>query len=78
MVDAVQILALELGVRFLTDYLRGDSYFGLGPTDLPNLNKRRAMVQLTLFERLCEKSFQLRETVERLWKEYRPDKHART
>jgi len=78
MVDAVQILALELGVRFLADYLRGDSYFGLGPTDLPNLNKRRAMVQLTLFERLCEKSFQLRETIERLWKEYRPDKHART
>jgi len=24
-------MALELGVRFLTDYLRGDSYFMLGP-----------------------------------------------
>ena len=70
MVDAVQILALELGVRFLADYLRGDSYFGLGPTDLPNLNKRRAMVQLTLFERLREKAPQLHETVERLWKEH--------
>jgi len=72
MVDAVQILALELGVRFLADYLRGDSYFGLGPTDLPNLNKRRAMVQLTLFERLQEKAPELRETVERLWEENRP------
>lgn len=52
MTDAVQIIALELGVRFLSDYLRGDSYFRLGPADPPDLNKTRAMVQLTLFERL--------------------------
>ena len=70
MVDAVKILALELGVRFLADFLRGDSYFGLGPTDLPDLNKRRAMVQLTLFERLQEKAPQLHETVEQLWKHH--------
>ena len=69
MVESVEILALELGVRFLTDYLRGDSYFRLGPTDLPNLNKRRAMVQLTLFERLRAKAPELRETIDRLWKE---------
>ena len=24
---AVQVIALELGVRFLADYLRGDTYF---------------------------------------------------
>jgi hypothetical protein len=52
MVDAVRILALELGVRFLADYLRGDSYFRLGPADPVDLNKTRAMVQLTLFQRL--------------------------
>lgn len=52
MTAAVQIIALELGVRFLSDYLRGDSYFRLGPADAPDLNKVRAMVQLTLFERL--------------------------
>lgn len=52
MVDAVQTIALELGVRFLADYLRGDSYFQLGPADPPNLNKIRAIAQLTLFERL--------------------------
>jgi hypothetical protein len=69
MVDSVEILALELGVRFLTDYLRGDSYFRLGPTDLPNLNKRRAMVQMTLFERLRAKAPELRETIARLWSE---------
>jgi len=69
MVDAVQILALELGVRFLADFLRGDSYFGLGPTDLPDLNKRRAMVQLTLFERLQEKAPQLHQTIDQHWKQ---------
>ena len=52
MVDAVQSIALELGVRFMTDYLRGDNYFQLGPADPPDLNKIRGMVQLTLFQRL--------------------------
>jgi N-acetylhexosamine 1-kinase len=52
---AVEVLALELGVRFLMDYLRGDSYFVLGPQDRRDLNKIRGMVQLTLFERLREK-----------------------
>lgn len=52
MVDAVQIIALELGIRFLADYLRGDTYFQLGPADSPDLNKTRAMVQLTLFQQL--------------------------
>ncbi|HEV2474571.1 MAG TPA: phosphotransferase, partial [Chthonomonadales bacterium] len=54
MVDAVRIIALELGVRFLADYLRGDSYFRLGPADTPELNRIRAMAQLTLFQRLTE------------------------
>jgi hypothetical protein len=54
MSDAVRIIALELGVRYLTDYLRGDSYFVLAATDPPDLNKLRATVQLTLFERLTE------------------------
>jgi hypothetical protein len=50
MTDAVQIMSLELGVRFLTDYLRGDSYFRLGSADPPDLNKIRALVQFRLFE----------------------------
>ena len=55
-VDAVRIIALELGVRFLSDYLRGDSYFKLGAADPPDLNKTRAVAQLTLFERLGEQA----------------------
>jgi Ser/Thr protein kinase RdoA (MazF antagonist) len=52
MADAVEIIALELGVRYLADYLRGDTYFSVGESDPPDLNRTRAMVQLALFERL--------------------------
>jgi hypothetical protein len=54
MAEAPQIIALELGLRFLTDYLRGDSYFKLGPADPPDLNRVRAMAQLELFRKLRE------------------------
>jgi sugar phosphate permease len=54
MADAPQIIALELGLRFLTDYVRGDSYFKLGPADPPDLNRARATAQLTLFLRFRE------------------------
>ncbi|MBI3944382.1 MAG: phosphotransferase [Armatimonadetes bacterium] len=63
MVDAVQIIALELGVRFLTDYLRGDTYFRVGHGDSPTINKTRAMVQLTLFTRLQDAGREMRETI---------------
>lgn len=51
---AVQVITLELGMRFLSDYLRGDTYFQLGANDPRDLNKVRAMVQIQLFERLLE------------------------
>jgi hypothetical protein len=54
MPTAVQAIALELGVRFLSDYLRGDTYFLLGPDDPVDLNRTRAMVQISLFQRLLE------------------------
>lgn len=49
---AVQVITLELGIRFLADYLRGDTYFALGGNDPRDLNKVRAQVQLRLFEEL--------------------------
>ncbi len=70
MTDAVEIIALELGLRFLADHLRGDSYFRLGPADPPDLNKTRAMVQLTLFERLRAKSPEARRCIEDLKTEF--------
>jgi hypothetical protein len=66
MVDAAQIIALELGLRFLADYLRGDSYFKLGPADAPDLNRTRAMVQLTLFLRLRERADDAKRFIEAL------------
>jgi hypothetical protein len=66
MVQAVEIIALELGLRFLTDHLRGDSYFKLSSTDPPGLNRTRGMVQLTLFERIREKESWAEECIGRL------------
>lgn len=54
MVAAVEAITLELGLRFLADYLRGDTYFQLGEGDPGDLNKVRAMVQLRLYQRLAE------------------------
>jgi hypothetical protein len=65
MADAVQILTLELGIRFLADYLRGDSYFRLGPEDAPDLNRVRALVQFTLFNRMRERQAQMRAIIAR-------------
>jgi hypothetical protein len=70
MVDAVSIITLELGMRFLTDYLRGDSYFRLGPADPPDLNKVRGIAQLTLFERLRQAEGDTRAAIDALRKEF--------
>ena len=64
MVEGVEIAALELAMRFLTDYLRGDNYFGVGPKDPPELNKIRALAQLTLFERLRQNRDHIRRLIE--------------
>jgi hypothetical protein len=66
MVDAVEIIAFELGVRFLADYLRGDTYFQLGPADPSDHNKVRALVQLTLVNRLRENADRARKCIEGL------------
>jgi hypothetical protein len=71
LVDGPQVIALELGTRFLTDYLRGDSYFKLGPADSPDLNRVRAMVQLSLFLRLREQADETRRFIGDLRAEFR-------
>jgi hypothetical protein len=70
MVDAPLIIALELGLRFLTDYLRGDSYFKLGPADPPDLNRVRAMAQLALFRELRASAGEARRFIEELRSEF--------
>jgi hypothetical protein len=63
MVDAVEIIALELGIRFLTDHLRGDSYFKLGPADPADINRVRGLAQLALFEKLRARGGETRRLV---------------
>lgn len=65
MAQAVEVIALELGVRFLTDHLRGDTYFKLSPADPRDLNRVRAMVQLRLFQKLREEGDAARRSIER-------------
>ena len=72
MAAAPQIIALELGLRFLTDHLRGNSYFKLGPADPADLNRVRAMAQLTLFRRLRERADEAGAFIEALRAEYLP------
>jgi hypothetical protein len=50
----------------LTDYLRGDSYFKLGPADPPELNMIRGLAQLTLAQRLRARADEARALVQRL------------
>ena len=71
MPDAVMIIALELGMRFLADYIRGDSYFKPGPNDLPSINRTRAISQLTLFRRLREAESDIRRMIDSLAGEYK-------
>jgi Ser/Thr protein kinase RdoA (MazF antagonist) len=44
---AAKLIALELGIRFLTDYLTGDTYF---PAERPGHNLDRCRVQFRLVE----------------------------
>lgn len=70
MPEAVEIISLELGMRFLTDYLRGDSYFKLGPNDFSNLNKIRAISQLTLFQKLKAARSTIKKIMDKLNREF--------
>lgn len=55
--DAVLAITVELGVRFLTDYLRGDVYF---KTTRPGQNLSRALVQFRLADSLASQEKELR------------------
>jgi len=69
MVDAARIMALELGVRFLTDYLRGDTYFGLPPDAPEDLNRTRAEVQFSVFHSLGGRADEVTLFIKNLYEE---------
>ncbi len=58
--DAVRLIAFELGLRFLTDYLEGDVYFKVKE---PEHNLLRALVQFKLTESIESQERAIRDIV---------------
>ncbi|MBM3276070.1 MAG: aminoglycoside phosphotransferase family protein [Candidatus Sericytochromatia bacterium] len=58
--DSVRLIAFELGLRFFTDHLAGDTYFKVGRR---GQNLARALVQLRLAQRIDERFEDLRDIV---------------
>ena len=56
-------MTLECGLRFLTDYLDGDRYFGI---QRPNLNLDRCRTQLKLVADMESKWQQMQDIVREL------------
>jgi hypothetical protein len=77
MVDAARIMALELGVRFLADYLRGDTYFRPGAGDPAGLNRTRATVQLSVFRCLGDRAAEAEQSIIKLYEGRVKDRGSR-
>ncbi len=58
LLDAARLLIFELGLRFFTDYLQGNPYFG---SHYPEHNLHRAMVQFRLHASLLAQENRLRK-----------------
>ena len=59
--DAIHLLPLELGIRFLTDHLDGDQYFKV---EYAGQNLLRALIQLRLTERIEQQESQIRRMID--------------
>lgn len=60
---SAKIMTLEVGIRFLTDYLEGDVYFKIRH---PNHNLDRCRTQLKLVEKIEQSEDEMNEFVERV------------
>ncbi len=58
--DSIRLIALELGIRFFTDYLAGDVYFKVKH---PTHNLQRALVQFRLTECIEQEEKAIRQIV---------------
>ena len=58
-----QLITLEIGIRFLTDYLSGDTYFRI---HRPGQNLDRCRAQLKLFKELRRKEECMQQVIERV------------
>jgi hypothetical protein len=66
LVDSIKVIAFELGMRFFTDYLKGDVYFKVSH---PQHNLNRAQVQLTLLKDIETKEAEIRSIMKTLLQE---------
>jgi len=65
---AIKIITFELGVRFLTDYLRGDIYFKI---KYPSHNLDRSRIQFKLLESIEAEDGQIVELITHLARSHR-------
>lgn len=68
MANSVKIITLELAMRFLEDYLNGDTYFR---TDYEDHNLVRAKNQLKLVKEIEEKMPQMKVFINECYKKYK-------
>jgi Ser/Thr protein kinase RdoA (MazF antagonist) len=60
---AIRLMPLELGIRFLTDYLEGNRYFKV---EFPDENLHKAVIQFRLTESIERQERRLRRSIEEL------------
>lgn len=68
LVTGTAVIAYELGMRFLGDYISGDKYFRI---DYPTHNLVRARAQLTLHRDIMKKLPELRKKIREIYKKER-------
>jgi hypothetical protein len=61
---APKILAMELAMRFIGDYLNGDEYFQLKDGQPADINLRRGLAQMYLAQDMSEKENEMKSIVE--------------
>ena len=68
MVNSIRIITLELAMRFLSDYLNGDTYF---KTNYEDHNLDRTKNQLKLVKNIEDKMPEMEEYVKSCYKKYK-------
>lgn len=66
--DSIRLITLELGIRFITDYLEGDTYF---KTKTETHNLQRAKVQFKLVESIEKQEKEIRKIIKENSEEFR-------
>lgn len=67
-VNGYKMMTLEVGMRFATDYLDGDNYFGGDYKTHPDLNLIRARAQFTYFKNIIAIQDELNEIAMEVWR----------